>query len=319
MSQEDEPRPGDPEIMRHCQTVRDAAREGEIVFLLGAGVNLCGRPEGLTWTPDGRYLPSGAELARHLAERFRLPPSEPVDLARVTQWVIADRGEAKLWKELHHLFDVECGLTPIHRFLAGLPAALRAEGSEWPQQFIVTTNYDDVLERAFREVGEPFDVYVYLAQGDDRGKVLLVPHEGTPEIVRTPNMATAAGRDRTAILKIHGAIDRRDAEQDSWVITEEDYIDYLTRTDIATWMPVGLHTLLKVRNLEFLGYSLRDWNLRAILHRLRQDRRGSWKWWAVQLESALVDRDVWTKHDLSIIDARLEDYVVALEAAGAAR
>ena len=39
------------------------------------------------------------------------------------------------------------------------------------------------------------------------------------------------------ILKIHGAIDRAgpEAEWDSYVITEDHYIDYLTRTEIRTW------------------------------------------------------------------------------------
>ena len=39
------------------------------------------------------------------------------------------------------------------------------------------------------------------------------------------------------ILKIHGAVDRVDAERDSYVITEDHYIDYLTRTDISNLMP----------------------------------------------------------------------------------
>ena len=42
------------------------------------------------------------------------------------------------------------------------------------------------------------------------------------------------------ILKIHGAIDRLRPERDSYVITEDNYIDYLTRTDVSTLMPVTL-------------------------------------------------------------------------------
>jgi len=304
----------DEHLQRHCANVVDAVRDGEIAFLLGAGANLCGRPADVSWEPGGEYLPTGQELADHLAAKFRLPEDEEPDLARVAQYVAAQRGAAKLSKELRELFDVDCAPTTLHVLLARLPGLMRAEGSAYPNQLIVTTNYDDVLERAFRAEGEPFDLFVYIAQGKHRGRVLHEPHEGESVVITQPNLAVDVAADRTAILKIHGAIDRDDADRDSWVITEEDYVDYLTQTDISTWMPVALASRLQESNLECLGYSLKDWNLRAILHRMRKDRAEGWKWWAVQLESGELDRWVWTKHDLEILDARLEDYVGAVEA-----
>jgi hypothetical protein len=303
----------DENLERHCATVVDAVRDGEVVFLLGAGVNRCGRPDEVTWEPGGKYLPTGQELAKYLADKYHLPTGEPLDLARVSQYVAALRGPAKLSKELHELFEAECSPTGIHRFLARLPSRLRDAGAKLPHQFVVTTNYDDVLERAFREENEPFDLFVYIASGPDRGRVLYQPHEGEPTVIREPNMAADLGSERTAILKIHGAIDRHDAERDSWVITEEHYVEYLTQTDISTWMPVALSERLHESNLECLGYSLRDWNLRVILRRLRKDRPEGWKWWAVQLESGEIDRWVWGKSDLEILDAKLEAYVEALE------
>ena len=208
---------------------------------------------------------------------------------------------------------MECAPTRIHRVLAQLARVLVAEEVEYPHQFIITTNYDDVLERAFREAGMPFDLLVYITHGEDRGRLRRLPHEGEPTIITEPNKAVELGTQRTVIVKIHGAMDRQDAERDSWVITEEHYVDYLTRTDISTWMPVALNSRLQESNLECLGYSLRDWNLRAILLRLRQDRSQGWNWWAVQLESEDVDRRVWIKQDLEILDANLEDYSATLE------
>lgn len=304
----------DEQLQRHCANVVDAVRDGEIAFLLGAGVNLCGRPLDVTWEPGGMYLPTGQELADHLARKYRLPPDEEPELARVAQYVAAERGSAKLSKELHGLFDVECSPTALHMLLARLPGIMRAQGGAYPHQLIVTTNYDDVLERAFRAEGEPFDLFVYIAQGEHRGRVVHEPYDGEPVVITRPNLAVDVASDRTAILKIHGAIDRDDALRDSWVITEEHYVEYLTQTDISTWMPVALSSRLQESNLECLGYSLRDWNLRAILRRLRKDRSEGWKWWAVQLDSGELDRWVWTKHDLEILDARLEDYVDAVEA-----
>jgi hypothetical protein len=293
--------------------VLDAVRDGEVVFLLGAGVNMCGRPDGIRWQPRGQYLPNGRELASYLAAKFGVPEAEVSDLARVSQYVVARRGAAKLSKELHELFAVKCAPTRIHKLLASLPGILRNEGSPYPNQFIVTTNYDDVLEEAFREAEEPFDLFIYMAAGEHRGRVWHQPWRGEGVVVDAPNLDIEAGEKRTAIMKIHGAIDRDHPVRDSWVITEEHYIEYLTQTDIATWMPAELCRRLQDSNLECLGYSLKDWNLRAVLHRLRKTRAEGWKWWAVQLDSAEIERYVWMKHDLEILDARLDDYVTAFE------
>jgi hypothetical protein len=56
----------------HYTTVLRAMLDGRLVPLLGAGVNLCGRPKGAAWQ-HGRYLPSGGELAAHLARLFGYP------------------------------------------------------------------------------------------------------------------------------------------------------------------------------------------------------------------------------------------------------
>jgi hypothetical protein len=307
--------PADDLLQDHCATVIDAVREQRVVFLLGAGVNLCGRPEGLEWEPDGCYLPTGQELADYLAARYRLPSGESHDLPRVAQYIAAKLGEGPLSMTLHELFDVECAPTKIHTLLARLPGRLRDEGSESPHQFIVTTNYDDVLERAFEKEGAEFDLFVYSAHGENRGRVLHRAAGGESRVVHEPNKMVDLLTERSAILKIHGAIDRLDAERDSWVITEEHYVEYLTHPEIGKWLPVALCDRLKTSHLECLGYSLRDWNLRAILRRLRQDRDLRWNWWAVQLESGKIDRYVWMKQDLEILDARLEDYADALAAA----
>jgi len=77
----------------------------------------------------------------------------------------------KVWYTLHRRQQ-----TSLHRFLATLPAVLRAEGCP-PYQLIVTTNYDDVLERA-QVAGEPFDLVWYAAEGEQRGKFWHLPPDG---------------------------------------------------------------------------------------------------------------------------------------------
>ena len=95
------------------------------------------------------------------------------------------------------------------------------------------------------------------------------------------------------IVKIHGAVDRSGAEDDSYVITEDHYIDYLTRSDIASLLPVAVAAqAASVSHFLFLGYGMRDWNLRVILHRIWGAQTRNYASWAIQFGSRPDREDV---------------------------
>jgi len=316
------------ELEGHLDTLIPAITGGRVTFFLGAGVNLCDRTEGQTWQP-GKDLPSGSELAKYLSDVLGYPRSEMLihcpscenevmsekmkDLTRVSQCVSVMAGSAPLYEELHSLLVKDYSPTTLHQFIAALPAVLREKGYPDRRQFVVTTNYDDLMERAFQEAGEPFDLVTYLAEGDDRGKFLHRLPDGNEQIITVPNEYKNATPDkRTVILKVHGTIDRVKKDRDSFVITEDHYIDYLTRTDISKLIPVGLAGKLKHTNFLFLGYSLCDWNLRAILHRIWGEQKLNYESWAIQLKPSLIDKKSWSKRGVDIIDVSLGTYVSRL-------
>jgi hypothetical protein len=239
------------------QVAKAMVLEGRVVPLLGAGVNLCGRPENEGWGHGTSYLPSGSELARHLADFFDYPEAGR-DLVRVSQYVSVVLGDAPLYDELHEVFAAEYTPTPLHVFLASVPALVTRQDSPPHDryQLVVTTNYDDALERAFEAAGEEYDLVSYVADGDDRGKFRHRPPGDESVVIDRPNeYAELSLERRTVILKIHGAIDRADRDRDSYVITEDDYIDYLTRTDISGLVPMTLAAKLKTSHILFLGYT----------------------------------------------------------------
>ena len=83
-----------------------------------------------------------------------------------------------------------------------------------PQQLIMTTNYDDTLERALHARGEQYDVLWYEAKLGDRacGKFLHRPSGGEPVVIDRPNEYDALSlRERPVIVKLHGAIHREAA------------------------------------------------------------------------------------------------------------
>lgn len=296
----------------HYRMLLKALLDGRIVPFLGAGVNLCGRPEDANWLA-GNYLPSGSELASYLASNYGYPVADIQDLVRVSQYVAVMSGSGPLYDELHKLFNKDFPPTALHRFFAALPGVLRAKGYPPRYQLIVSTNYDDVLERAFLDAGEPFDLVSYLAEGEHRGKFLHRGFEGETRLIEIPNQYRGIPLDeRTVILKIHGAINRDNPEQDSYVITEDHYIDYLARTDISNLIPVTLAARLRKSHFLFLGYGLRDWNLRVILHRIWGEQLFSYKSWAIQLNPQPIDQEFWQKRAVEIYDARLEDYIAGL-------
>ena len=302
----------------HYRMIAKRILDGAVVPFLGAGVNLCGRPDHTPWA-RGQYLPNGAELATHLARQVEYPFDDKTDLLRVSQYVDVMLSDGPLYEMLHDVFDADYAPTPVHRLLAKLPAMVRASTSDRPPYFplIVTTNYDDALERAFMEAEEPYDLVVYIADdSDERGLFLHTSPDGHSQVIPVPNTYGDLRLDeRPVIAKIHGAVGRGVVERDSFVITENHYIDYLSHADIAQLIPVNIAKRLRKSHLLFLGYSLKDWNLRVILNRLFEDAPVKWKYWAVQPKPDRIEERSWARRNVDILDVRLETYIGCLTAA----
>ena len=267
---------------------------------------------------DGRVVPvlgtDVAELTVRLAQRFGYPDdSGRATLPLVAQYIAVMKGSGPLYDELHDLLDADLPPTPLHRFLASLPPLLRERGL--PQQLLVTTGYDTALERAFEEAGEAFDVVSYLAAGRNRGRFCHIAADGTGSLIEEPNTyATELSLDRnTVILKLHGQVERSAARQwESFVVTEDDYIDYLAQTEVASAVPVSVAAKLRRSHFLFLGYTMADWNLRVVLHRLWGDHPLSYHSWAVQPEPKPLEREFWHRRDVDVFELPFDQYVEIL-------
>jgi DNA-binding SARP family transcriptional activator len=277
----------------HFEEVLLALFSGRLVTVLGAEV---------------------ADLATRLAQRFDYADSAH-NLPRVAQYVAVMKGSGPLYDELHTLLDADAAPTPIHRFFASLPPVLRERGV--PHQLLVTTSYDLALETAFLEAGEEFDVVSYLAAGPNRGMFCHISPDGSGRLIDLPNTYAAelSLDERTVILKLHGQVDRSlERSWESFVVTEDDYIDYLSRSDVAGAVPVGLAAKLRRSHFLFLGYRMSDWNLRVILNRLWSDQPLSYRSWAVQPDAQPLEREFWRRRDVNVHELPLDRYVETLAA-----
>jgi hypothetical protein len=305
----------------HFGNVVRAMRRGRVTPVLGAGVNLCGRTECTDESWYGRFPPSARELTSRLVRRFELPRDAAAELLRVSQYIYETRGgEGPLFDELHDVFAHAFAPTDVHKFLAALPGRLRRRGIRVNSPVIVTTNYDDLMERALERRGEKYDLLVYMANGPHEGKFChrppggaLVPINDPDDLGAGADPATAVDPSaRTVLLKLHGFADQDRPDDESYVITEDHYIEYLARIDLDSLLPKTVLAVLRNSHLLFFGYSLRDWNLRAMLHKLRTERLSDRDWWAVQLGPDPLEVRSWDRRGVTIVDSDLARYISGL-------
>ena len=276
-----------------------------MIPFLGAGASLGGRAPGTKWEQGkAACLPNGGELANYLAERTEFPPDELPDLAKVAQYYNVVGGREALDGELHDIFNCDYPLTPLHTFLAEVPKPL----------LIVTTNYDDLIERAFDAKGRAYDVVIHTTDPSFGDSLLWWPHgsETVQEII--PKKLDIDLNAVTVIYKMHGAVDRQDRGRDQYVITEDDYIDFLTRMINSTAIPVIFAEPFQTRHFLFLGYGLRDWNLRVVLNRIERDlrRQKSARSWAIQYNPSPLEQRFWQERGVEVYNKTLDDLVSEL-------
>jgi hypothetical protein len=253
----------------------------------------------------------GQELAHLLAQRFELD-GESRGLAYISQAVAARNGVGPLYDELHLALDRDVDPSPLHSWLAALPPLLRRRGL--PQQLIVSTGFDTGVEHAFAAAGEELDVVAYVASGRDRGKFLHIAPDGAATVVDEPNAYGGLALDeRSALLKIHGHVDRGSTrERESFAVSEDDHIDYLVASETAGTVPVQLAARLRRSHLLFLGYAVNDWSLRVFLRRVWGGDRLAYHSWAIQPEADPVARELWRERGAEAYEVSLETYAQEL-------
>jgi hypothetical protein len=300
--------------------IANQLKQGNVIPFLGAGASLSGRPADFQWDATTTlFLPSAKELAHQLAEDASLPSTDPFDrddLSKVSSYyaeVTADR--TALRSTLHQTFNRDYRVGAVHRFLADVDVPL----------LIVTTNYDDLIERAFQAKGKPYHLVAYPTDHKELAAAVLwwKPGATEPE-AHPPKSLPLSLTDTTIIYKMHGTVDRQTSKWDSYVITEEDYVDFLARMTGQTAIPARFMVEFRKRRFLFLGYGLRDWNLRVMLRHLKSalasaettapptDTGEDLRSWAIQRNPSELERALWHARKVNIYDMDIDAFVCKL-------
>lgn len=289
-------------------------KSGKVVPFLGAGASLVGRQDGEIWDPENpRFLPSGSELSRFLAHESSFPSNDPYDvndLAKVASYYAIISGRKPLRERLHEVLNHPFQFGPLHAYLASITTPL----------LIVSTNYDTLIEQAFYAAHKPYDLIVHPSERKDiANAVWWWPHGALEPQVVPPNELDIDLEKTTVIYKMHGTIQRESQDRDTFVITEEDYVDFLSRMTYNSAVPSILYEHFRTRSFLFLGYSLRDWNLRVVLKNLDRYLMRTRKAeaeeeellpsWSIQRQPSELECRLWEKRNVNIFNMPLDDFV----------
>lgn len=218
------------------------------------------RIEGRKCTP---FLGAGAchgfvELAGGIAEawarQYGYPLADCTDLARVAQYLATTYDP--IFPKTRILRDYIEPATEPDYSEADEPHGVLAR---LPLPIYITTNYDDFMVRALaaenknprREVCRWNSLISDLPSVFDDG---FEPDPANP-----------------VVFHLHGHCNH-DAEEDSIVLTEDDYLDFLVEAsrDLARqprearMIPKRIRRALSGTSLLFVGYGLRDWSFRVL-------------------------------------------------------
>jgi hypothetical protein len=260
------------------------------------------RPRDAIWqSAAASFLPTETELAHYLAEQSAFPSDRPLALAEVAQYYQIVAGRVPLMRRLHDIFDRDYAVTQLHSFLADTDVPL----------LIVTTNYDDLIERAFMEKNRPYDLVTYTSDLEIGDHLLWQPNGESNPVEINPNKLDIDLQNTTVIYKMYGSVDRRDLRLDQYVITEDDYIDFLARLTKNRAIPAIFAEPFQTRPFLYLGYSLRDWNMRVVLNRIERDfrRPRNIRGWAIQYNPTPLEQRFWQERAVAVYDLVIEEFV----------
>jgi hypothetical protein len=225
----------------------------------------------------------------------------PLGLALIASWAEHRQGTRRsVDRKLHEWFVVECQPGLLHTKLAGIEKT----------RLYITTNYDDLLEKALA----PRQPHLIVDRGD-RGLWVGVAGSALQPVAGTGNELYELLDDPVTqqpshpiIFKMHGSVDKSDPRNDTYLITEQDYVDFLGRAG-GSYVPPYINGLMKGKDFLFLGYSLEDWNVRVVLRKLlKRPADGGVRFWAIVRGRLDVEQEVWQAHNLNIHPMNLREF-----------
>ena len=298
-------------------TLRSLARKltaGRCLLFLGAGASIDDEQ------PD---LPTANELSDSLLKECELEWPESVPLSQSAFYYESMFDRDDLNQKLVEIINNK-NINPS-KSIVRLMDIIELLEQRKIETIAVTTNYDQHFETAYevKFSGRKPAVIIYRGgrnpqEANVNLNVSLDP--SAPEI----DPVSWHPDCLTTLYKIHGCISQ--PEQHGLVITEEDYINFLMNAlaspDSRKKILGRVKALMEQSTILFVGYSLSDWNFRAIFKATAESRvNNDYKSYAVQRRDprkagTKTDEafwkamsDFWAKKNVQILNAQASDFM----------
>jgi hypothetical protein len=229
--------------------------EKQCVFFLGAGASID--------EAAPTDLPTGIELSQTMAKEIGLEWHKAIPLSTIAFYYEFLRGRDRLIKVLQREIDnAEVKPSTTIRLLVEILTVLERAGQ---RNVVITTNYDRQFETAYQEkTGRLPEILIYQGAQDPHAKNVKLNRDLRGELQILPSVWLP--RKSTTLFKMHGCISQPEGQ--GLVITEEDYINFLTNAlspfDEYKRIPTAITGRIAEGTIIFLGYSLEDWNFRTV-------------------------------------------------------
>jgi hypothetical protein len=204
--------------IRFLKDFPSALADGNGAVFIGAGVSM------------SAGYPSWSRLLRDIGEELGVKSTDVTDLAALAQWSVSENGSAN---RVRSVIRQEIGVVKPE------PLALQVI-ARLPIKHFWTTNYDELIERAFQAINRPYDV-----------------------ISTAADLAIPARPGAARVYKMHGSVTRLD----DIVISTDDYELY--RKKRRPYLPL-LEAHLTSMSMLFVGLSFTDPNVRHVLSLIRE-------------------------------------------------
>lgn len=255
----------------------DKVRNQEVILFLGAGASV-----GASH-PQQHAIPLGARLRDMLSEKFLGGALKDKSLAEVADFCMneSDFGEVQTYvRELFEKFG---------------PAAHHKLIPQFRWHSIVTTNFDRILENAYRECVSPLQTPVIHMRNGDR-----VDHD----------MRRHA--DGVPLMKLHGCISVSTDKSLPFILSSEQYLKHMTnRSNLIDRL--RLHA--REETILFCGYAISDPHIKQILFDLNDEAMSRPRYYAVMHNVDRIEERFWQKNRVTVIKASFSDFMSSLNAA----
>lgn len=261
-------------MSEHINILAEDIKKKKIILFLGSGFAYNASH------PESKDPPFGKELGNLISDQFLGGNYKESSLSYISDLAISQSNLFEVQEFIHTVFN---DFSPNQNHLKYVSL---------PWKAIFTTNYDLILEKAFKETG------------NKTIQDISVVYRNTPEqqIFKTPNTVP--------YFKLHGCISFINDPELPLILSSEQYLTHLTNRHRLF---NKFEELASDYSIVFIGYSNQDHNIRAILQKLESLKSGRPRSYMVSPSFTDIEVSYWQERKISPIRMGHEDFISQID------